>query len=76
MTSAQLVYVISLMQQHVLTSKGHLQASGIKYIKVNLYNCNYVHWPEDDPLRLKHVAALEIQHKLVVSTNFIYLIQL
>ena len=31
--SAQLVYVTSLMWQQVLTSKGHLQVCGIKYIK-------------------------------------------
>ena len=37
------------MWQHVSTSKGDLQAGGIKYIKGNVY-----------PLRSKLVAALKI----------------
>jgi hypothetical protein len=35
MPSTQLVYVISLMWQHVSTSEGHLHASGIKHIEGN-----------------------------------------
>ena len=33
MTSTQLVYVTALMWQHVSTSKGHLQADGVIYIR-------------------------------------------
>ena len=40
--TTQLVYVTSLMWQHVLTSKGHLQSTGIKYMRKNVNNCNYV----------------------------------
>ena len=40
--ATQRVYGVSLLPQHVSTSRGHLQASGMKYIKGNIYNCNYV----------------------------------
>jgi hypothetical protein len=35
----QLVDVVSLMWQYVSTPKGHLQASGVKYIKGTVYHC-------------------------------------
>jgi len=38
MPSAQLGYVVLLIWQHLSTSKGHLQASDINYIKRNVYN--------------------------------------
>jgi len=38
MTSTQLLNVISIVRQHVSTSKGNHQASGTKYIKGNMYN--------------------------------------
>jgi hypothetical protein len=78
MPSTQLLFVISLIWQHVLTSEGHLQANGIKYVKANAHNFNYAQKldlsfttvytllcilydrPEDDTLRLKHVATLKI----------------
>jgi hypothetical protein len=40
--STQLVDVIPLMWQHVSTSKCHLQAGGIKYVKGILPICNVV----------------------------------
>jgi len=63
---------MSLIQQHVATSKGHLQASGIKCIKENKCNCKYflLHiviqrymfsfMLYDDALRLKHVTTLKM----------------
>jgi len=39
----QFVYVTSVMWQHVSNSQVDLQAGGIKYIKENVYNYNYVY---------------------------------
>jgi hypothetical protein len=40
MSATQRVYFISLLPQCVSTSKGHIQDSGIKYIKGSIYSCN------------------------------------
>ena len=62
----QLIDVVSLMWQYVSTPKGHLQASGIKYIKGTVYHCiqfllciSY-HWFEYEPLKSKHVATFKM----------------
>ena len=42
MPSRQLVYAMSVMWQHVSTSKGHRQGGGITCIRGNVYSFNYV----------------------------------
>lgn len=39
MLSPQLIIIMSLLLQNVSISKGHFQASHIKYIKGRIYNC-------------------------------------
>jgi len=42
MPSTRLVYVISLMWQHISTPKGHFRGSGISYMKGNIFVFNYI----------------------------------
>jgi hypothetical protein len=37
-------------------------------VMMAVQNLIQLYWPEDDPLRSKHVAKLKIQHLLVVLT--------
>ena len=42
MPSTRLVYVISIMWQHVSTAKGHFHGRGISYMKGNKFGFNYI----------------------------------
>jgi hypothetical protein len=42
MASKRLVYVISLMLQHVSTAKGHFHGIGISHMKGNVFSFNCV----------------------------------
>jgi len=42
MPLTRLVYVISLMLQHVSTAKGHFHGGGISYMKGNVFGFNYI----------------------------------